>query len=138
MRWDDIDWHPSRRKLRQFAALAVVVFGAMAIWQWFMGSDSSTAPLFLAIAATAAVLGLVAPAALGPVFVAWTVVAFPIGWLVSKTVLLFLFVGLVTPLALLFRLWRRDLLELRKRPDRTTYWRQRPQPADDTAYLRQY
>ena len=30
-------------------------------------------------------VGLVAPAAIKPVFVAWTVLAFPIGWTVSSS-----------------------------------------------------
>jgi hypothetical protein len=72
-----------------------------------------------------------------PVFVAWMVVAFPIGWVVSRLVLLLLFFGVVTPVALFFRVTGRDALKVKRRPGAGTYWTQKPHSADVASYFRQ-
>ena len=83
-------------------------------------------------------LGLVRPRLVRPIFVAWTVLAFPIGWAVSRLALAAVFFGVVTPIGLAFRLIGRDPLRLRPEPGRPSYWEPRPATADPARYLRQY
>src|SRR5262245_59316011 len=100
MRWADIPFDASHRTLRQFAALCIVFFGALACY-WGLWRHSPTAGLVLGVLAVAVGgLGLVKPEAVRPVFAAWLVVAFPIGWTVSHLLLAVLYYGLFTPLAL--------------------------------------
>lgn len=81
-------------------------------------------------------LGLIAPRAVRYVYVAWSVVAFPIGWLVSTVVLGVLFYGMFTPIGLAFRASGRDLLA-RRRPPVDSYWRPKPAARTSREYFRQ-
>ena len=137
MQWSDIDFRPSSRKLRQFAGLWLVCFLGLALWRVLRG-DQTAAAIFAAMALTLGPVGLVFPRVMGPIMVGWTVLAFPIGWIVSQVMLGLLFYGLFTPLALVFRLIGRDALELRRRPNATSYWTPKPTPADPARYLRQF
>ena len=84
-------------------------------------------------------VGLVAPAAIKPVYMAWMVVAFPIGWTVSKVVLAAMLYLVFTPLALVFRLMGRDALDMRlRRPAGESYWKAKPSARSGDEYLRQF
>jgi hypothetical protein len=137
MRWSDIPFRPTNRTLRQFAGLWLVIFGSAAAWQAWEGRDTA-ALVLAALAVTVGPLGLAWPRLLRPVFVGWMVLAWPVGWVVSRLVLACLFYGLFTPLGLLFRALGRDVLALRRRPGQTTYWAPKPMPADPRRYLRQF
>jgi hypothetical protein len=49
--------------------------------------------------------------------------SFQIGQVMGKVLLTVFFFALVTPMGLLLRLLGKDLLQLKRRPDQTTYWR---------------
>lgn len=124
------------RTLRQFAGLWLVFFGGLACWERFArgGSALGWAALALAIGG----MGFVNPAAIRPLFVALTRLTYPIGWVVSRMLLALLYYGLFTPIALVFKLLRRDALTLRvPRRDGATHWSPKPMPAEIRSYLRQ-
>ena len=64
------------------------------------------------------------------------IVAFPIGWTVSRVLLALVYYGLFTPLGLAFRVAGRDRLRRRFRADRETYWTPKTQPTELRRYLR--
>ena len=66
------------------------------------------------------------------------VVAFPIGWVISLLVLLLMFYGLLTPVAVVFRLMGRDLLKRRPTLTGPTFWTPKETPRDVRSYFRQY
>ena len=137
MRWSDLPLKPSTRMLREFSALWLVFFAALALWQWFGREDHTRAFVFGGLAVTLGPIGLVAPAVMRPIFIAWLAAAFPIGWVVSRVLLLVLFFGVVTPIALVFRLKGRDILGLRRR-ETQSYWTPKPQPGGPAGYFRQF
>jgi hypothetical protein len=137
MNWSDIPWSPPARTLRQFAGLWIGCFGGLAGWHALQGHPT-WAPSLAALAVTVGPLGLMRPRLVRPIFVAWMVVTFPIGWAVSRLALAFLFYGVFTPLGLWFRLSGRDLLGLRHRPERTTYWTLKPAVHDVHRYYRPF
>ena len=126
MNWNDVDLHPDRRKLRQFAAL----LAAIAIL--FVLVD----PLW-AIVAVYGILSLAFPRLAYPVYAVLTIVTFPIGWIVSRVMLAILFYVVLTPIALVQRLLRRDVLRIR-RPDERSYWEAVESERDPASYLRQF
>lgn len=137
MQWSDVPFRPSRRVLRQFAALVLVVFGGAAVW--FAAHDEPQRAVVLGIVAAAiGLLGLVLPRAVRPVFVAWMLVAFPIGWTISRILLALIFYGLFTPIGLTFRLLGRDRLARYRRADRTTYWTAKAVPSGRRSYTRPF
>ena len=136
MRWSDLQLNPSRRMLREFSILWIVIFGAAALWQWFGRDHHTQAIVYGTLAGTLGPVGLAAPAVMRPIYITWLVAAFPIGWLISRILLALLFFGVATPLAVWFR-WRgRDVLTL-KRPDVQSYWTAKPPPNGPASYFRQ-
>ena len=83
-------------------------------------------------------LGLIRPAAMRWLFVGATVLAFPIGWVVSQIMLAVMYYGIITPLAVWFRILGRDLLSRKPMPNRATFWTPKHTPEDMGAYFRQY
>lgn len=129
MQFKDINRNPSNRTLRQFSALLIVIIGGMAAWK-------GNYPV-AAVAAAIGLIGLASPGIIRPLYVAWMIVAFPIGWLVSHVMLAILYFIVFLPLGTLFRLVRRDALSLRK-PARETYWVEKPATEEVARYFHQY
>ena len=138
MQWSDIPTSPSPRMLRQFAALSFVFFGGLGLWKYFVDGQVVAGTVLGTIAVVLGALGILAPPALKPVFVAWMVAVFPIGWVVSRVVLLLLFFGIVTPVGVVLRLTGRDVLHLRRQRGSTSYWMPKPQPTEVSRYYRQF
>ena len=137
MQWSDITRAPTSRMLRQFGALCLVVFGALAAWRLSHGTRDAWTWALLVMSLGVGGLGLIWPQAVRWIFTGWLIVAFPIGWLVSRVVLAVLFFALFTPIALFFRMTGRDVLH-RRRKSRTSYWVAKPAPGDVKSYFRQY
>ena len=123
--------------LRQFGFLCAVMFGAAAFWRLSAGGADWMSISILLLAAIAGLLGWLKPVWLRPVFVGWSIAAFPVGWVMSHLLLLCLFFGVFTPLGLLLRCLGKDALNLRRR-GAEGYWQQRAQERDLSRYLRQY
>ena len=138
MQWTDIPFDPPRKTLRQFAALCLVIFGSMALWEALVRGHSRVAAILAFLALAVGPLGLARPEWIRWFFVGWMVLAFPIGWTVSQVLLAVLFFGLFTPIGLVFKLFGRDPLERTRRPDRKTYWTPKPAPADLRRYFKQF
>jgi hypothetical protein len=136
MQWSDLPLNPSKKMLRQFAAAWIVFFGAFAAVQEFAKHHHNAAVVLACLAFTVGPLGLLFPALIRPIFIGWTIAAFPIGWTVSRVVMGLVFYGMFTPISLLFRLMGRDTLD-RAYASGETYWKPKPQPADMRSYFRQ-
>jgi hypothetical protein len=129
----------SERTLRSFAALCFGVFGALFCLSWYRHSGEATLAgwISLGVAVLVGVPGLIKPSLVRPVFLAAITATHPIGRVMNVLLLGGLYYGLVTPLALVFRLAGRDVLR-RQRPSGTTYWIAKDQVRDVSRYLRQY
>lgn len=123
--------------LRQFAALWILFFGAIALRQYY--HPRPTVAIVLGVLAlTIGPLGLASPRLIKPVFLGWMRAAYPIGWVVSRVVLSLIFYVVFTPVALFLRLTGRDALALKRQVSAGSYWRSRTEPVDKRQYLRQY
>ena len=148
MAFVEIDWKPSEKHLRGFGTACVVAFGAFGAWaMWrhsIFGASLSPASAFrvaLALWALALVCGalrLAAPMWLRPLYVGMMAVSFPIGLVMSHVVVGIVFFGVVTPIALVFRLRGHDPLQRKFDRSATTYWTRRHPVADPARYLRQF
>jgi Saxitoxin biosynthesis operon protein SxtJ len=138
MKWSDISFAPASRTLRQFAALWLVFFSGLALWQGLVREHTVTGLIFAGLAVAVGPLGLVQPQAIRWVFVAAQLVTFPIGWVVSRVILALLFYGMFTPVSLVFRLLGRDALGKQRKPNQQTYWAPKPAAANARGYFRQF
>lgn len=136
MQWADVTAKPTDRVLRQFAGGLIVVGLTWTAWLFWMDEAPATR-VVAALAGVTGLVGVVTPSAVRPIFRTWMIVAFPIGWLLSRTMLALLYFLLFTPVALAFRLMGRDVLG-RRRTNPDSYWRTRTNIKDVKRYLQQF
>ena len=137
MQWSDIQRDPDRRTLRQFALIWIVFFAGLAVYQQTVRDRPLAAAILAVLAVTVGPIGLLWPRAVRHIFVTWSVIAFPIGWVVSWIALGLLFYGVFTPIGLLFRLIGRDALMRRRPTGQDTYWTATGPPPSASSYFRQ-
>ena len=134
----DSPFNPTERMLRQFAAMWIAFFLAIAARIYSHGQRPLLTIVVAVLALTIGPLGFMWPRFIRPVFVGWMRLAYPIGWVVSRVVLGAIFYGMFTPVAWAFRLTGRDLLGLKSQPSVLTYWQAKPTATDKSQYLRQF
>ncbi len=138
MQWSDIPFHPDRKTLRQFAGLWLIVFGGMGLWEAFRRGHVQLGFSIVALALVVGVAGLTRPEWVRTVYIGWMVLAFPIGWTISQVILLILYFGMFTPIALIFRAIGRDPLRRVRRAGVESYWEPKPAPVDVRSYFKQF
>jgi hypothetical protein len=134
----DINWHPSRKELRQFAAIWLGFFGLLGLWWWYDTGSYAVAGWLWAAAVTVGLSGLAVPALVRPIYVTWMALAFPIGWTVSHLLLGFLYFFLITPIGLLLRATGTDPMKRKLERDAKSYWVEHRTGDDPATYFRQF
>lgn len=128
-----VNWDPDAKQLRQFG-IGLFIFGAIvagiAYWK---GNPEAARRIFAVLAALGGVT-LAAPPAGRLVYKGWMCAAFVIGTVISTLVLVLIYFGIVTPLALFFKLRGRD--ELRLARSGATYWVPLSLPEDKRSWER--
>ena len=143
-----VDWSPGRRQLAQFGVALAGFMLFFAGWTWWRRAllgfrldpvhAGWVAGGLAVVAGGSLLLAAVSPAWLRGPYVGLVALTYPIGMVMSYVLLGAVFFGLMTPLALVFRLLGRDPLALRFEPGARTYWMIRPRTSDVPRYLRQY
>lgn len=133
-----INRSPTRRELRQFAVLWIVVFTVMG---FELDRRGVAAPWPLILAATAITtggLGLWSPAFMRRIWIGAMYATFPIGWVVSHVLLTATFVLVFLPIGLIMRAVGYDPLTRKLARDQPTYWVRRERRARPQDYFRQF
>lgn len=133
-----VNVHPTPGQLRVFGLLLAAAFCAIGVILHKNNGGLPYPMMLWCCAGLAAVLTAAAPRTLRYPYLALTYAALPIGVVVSTTVLLLIFYLLLTPLALLFKIIRRDALDRRIKRGQGSYWNMRRSTDDARRYLRQY
>lgn len=128
-------WYPSKKQLRQFAAICLPGF-ALIGWLSFRQGRPTAAYVCWSIGVAAFLVGMPFPDVLRPLYAVLMAITLPIGWLVSAVFLRVIFYLVFTPVGLVFRMMRRDPLRL-TRPTGDTYWLDHEQRTDLASYYRQ-
>jgi hypothetical protein len=132
----EVNWNPSRRELKQFAALWCGFFALIAAYCVWHGLRGVAAALTLLV-----VFGVVSyfrPNAIRFVYVLWMAIALPIGWTISHLVLLMLYYLIFTPIGLIMRLVGYDPLERSFDNTAKSYWVPHNTTTDTSQYFKQY
>ena len=129
------NWQPTPRPLRQFAGTCLVVLPVLG-WLWGVSEN-----IMIAMAGGGLLIGLVGyalPKSVQPLYLTLMVITTPIGIVLGELAMLTIYFGLFWPMGLVFRLLRRDALQLQLDREQTTYWQPKPQPPNVTSYYRQF
>jgi hypothetical protein len=138
MRWSDATTPPTTCKLREFAIVSVIALVVLAAWRLWVSDEVALAAFYALAAVIVGLVGAARPRWLAPVFTAWLMLVFPIAWVVSHLVLALLYFGLITPLAVAFRICRRDVLDRAWPARQDSYWRDKPAAEQLDRHFRQF
>lgn len=125
------------REVRRFGLVLLVGFGLLGGLLFWWGRTGVAAGLWI-FGGLAGAFALGLPRAAAPFHRGWMAVAHVLGRINGAILLALVYVFVVTPLALAFRLIGRDALRLRKRPGAATYWEPKPPPAGARSYFDPY
>lgn len=116
-----INWKPSVKDLRQFGLILWIGFGLIAGAVWWKGHPE-TARWLWGVSGSIGLLAILVPRAAQPFYYLWMGFGFVMGSIMSRLVLGLIFFGLITPMAMFFRVRRRDVLWRRKPADIGSFW----------------
>jgi saxitoxin biosynthesis operon SxtJ-like protein len=118
------------RSERAFGLVFAAVFLVIALWPLLERASAHGSPRIWAIAAAGAfaLCAWLAPRLLAPLSRLWIRFGELLHRIVSPIALGAIFFGVITPFAVVMRLFKRDALLIRKRSARPSYWVRREPP----------
>jgi hypothetical protein len=127
------------RTLREFAGLCLLIFGVLCALSWYRHQHGPSRAGWIAgiLALLVGVPGLIRPNGIRPVYLGAMALSRPIGHVVGLVLLAVVYYGVMTPLAIAFRLTGRDGLG-RFRRGAESYWVDLVPTRDVRLYLQQY
>jgi len=118
---------------RSFALVFVIFFLLLGSVTWWKGGQLY--PVYLVLAAATGTVGIFRPAWLTPFNRVWMLFAELLHRVVNPVVLAILFWVVITPVALIMRMFRRDPLRRSFDPVTKSYWIKRDPPGSDSASM---
>jgi hypothetical protein len=143
----EINLRPDVRTLRQFGFIAVVGFAFLAVIAWtevlvfsfgLGGARPYVAGGFAAVGVISLLFSLVYPRANLGLYLGLTVIAYPIGFVLSYVIMGTLFFVVITPTGLAMRLLGRDPMERRMLPEAESYWVKARAQRPSESYFKQF
>ena len=116
------DTSQSRRDLVKFAHVIAGMLLILAALSFFLGRHSLRTLWLSGAAVVIVILSRRYHVVLKPLHTVWMIVAFTMGWFVSRIILTVLFFFIFTPIGLLMRFFGKDILECNIDRRRTSYW----------------
>jgi len=110
------------KALRKFAYLVGSVFllvGGDGVYKHW---NPAAVTLFVLIAVVLLACGAIQPQILGGVYRGWMGIAFALGWVVSRAILILLFYLVITPVGILARFFGKKFVDVSFPEDKETYW----------------
>ena len=105
---------------RAFGIVFTLVF--LTVGAWVVSSGQSKGWLFFVSAALFLVVAIARPSILGPLKRAWAKLGLLLGQVFNPILLGVVFFLVVTPIAVIVRLWGKDSLHLKSKSDLKSYW----------------
>ena len=143
----EINLRPDVRTLRQFGFIALAGFAFLAVIAWYEALVFSfglgaarpyVAGGFAAVAGVSLLFSVVYPKANLGLYLGLTVIAYPIGFVLSYLIMGTLFFLLITPVGLLLRLLVRDPMERHMLREAESYWVDARGERPSESYFKQF
>jgi hypothetical protein len=119
----DVNWHPSRKELRTFALIAFIAAAVIALLLYkFRGLGIGWTAAIFSLGIVILLCSVVSLRIIRVIYLGLIIATLPIGWLISFFLLAAFYFGIITPLAIIFRLTGRDSLHRKFDRDVESYW----------------
>lgn len=134
----NLNLSPSEKELKQFAFGQLIFCLVISAWLFFF-RESQTAPaVIMAVSVCLFILSRINPGVLKYPFLVLSIVAFPIGWVISHVVLTVVYFLVITPIGLIMKIAGYDPLERKLDPKAESYWKKRDEKGALERYFKQY
>jgi len=135
----EINWRPTRRDLRNFGMAALVLLPILALLlYWLKGLGTRWILCLCGAGLLIYLLSLIRPPLAKPIYLALMLLALPIGYTLGFLLLAIIYFLVLTPIALIFKLARRDPLCRKFDSHIPSYWTPRQSAATVKRYFQQF
>ena len=131
-----INWRPDAKELRKFGITVLIGFAIIGTIIFFTAKTPVSAYWLWGIGAVFGISGLTGTVIALPFYFAWMGIAFVIGNIMSRIIMVLVYFLVVTPIGLLMRMTGRDRLRLKKTKE-DSYWTDASHSSKDS-YHRQF
>lgn len=118
--------HSSAKELRKFGFLVGFVFLLLAGFGYYRGWRTAEEIVFIAVGVLLLAGASFSPSSLRRPYLGWMTIAFALGWLISRLVLMILFYLVITPVGLIARLLGKEFIDTDFRKKKESYWITKP------------
>ena len=130
---------PSEKHLKEFGFVSLIMFSVIGLLLFWLGKVPAKGfMIFCVVGAVVYILSRISVVLIKPIYLGMILLTFPIGWVISHLMMALFYYGIITPVALLFRLLNRDPLCKKYEPDAETYWLRHKQKRSTKDYFRQF
>lgn len=112
----------SKKSLRKFGIVVGLVFLLLAGLTYIKGYPLAVLYVTSIAGGLLVITGVVSPQALKGIYRSWMAMAFCMGWVVSRILLIVLFYLIITPIGILTRLLGKKFMEVKINKDEVSYW----------------
>jgi uncharacterized membrane protein YgdD (TMEM256/DUF423 family) len=135
----EINWYPNRKQLQNFGIIALAASAIICLLLYLLkGIAIQWALTIFAAGFIIFASSMISLRLTRMIYVCLVAVTFPIGLVVSFTLLMAFYFLLFTPLGFIFRLMGRDPLRRKFDPTADSYWLQRNPPENPERYFQQF
>ncbi len=113
---------PTRKELRNFGLMFGVIFTGIGLYQLYNDTAETARLVWWGFGGLFFITGLAVPPVLKPIFTVWMKFAFVLGWVNTRIIITLIFFLVITPIGLVMRVWKSDLLAEKWDKDAETYW----------------
>lgn len=108
--------------LKKFGVWVGVVFMFISVFLFFRTVYPAAGLICGLFAAFLILSGIIYSPFLKRIYIIWMTAAFTLGWFMSRLLLSIIFFVIITPTGLVLRIFKKDLMNIRQREERVTYW----------------
>ena len=114
------------KQLRQFGLMVGGVLILIGLWKLYQGKHETARLILWLVGGLLVITGSIVPTLLTPVYWIWMKLAHLLGWVNTRLLLGIIFFVIITPMAIVMKVFGRDALNRKVDKDVDSYWIPRP------------
>ena len=115
-----------RKQLRQFGLMVGGVLVLIGLWKLYQGKHEMVRLILWSVGGLLIITGSIVPTLLTPVYWIWMKLAHLLGWVNTRLLLGIIFFVIITPMAVVMKVFGRDALNRKIDKNVDSYWIPRP------------
>ena len=135
--YDEINKNPSAKELIKFGATFLGGMAAIGALQYFVFHNEPLARGLWIAGGAVFVLSFIRPIA-RLLYILWMGIGITMGLVTQPIILVVVFLLLITPVGLIFKLIQRDTMKRRLDKSATSYWEEYKETDDPATYVKQF